>query len=119
MGNISKKTRKKLIKVIEANCHRVTHFGEQDAMFVPYDSSPLSAIWKYLCIRNDDVITGRFLVDRSKNIFLLGRDTVVSMLQNNCLFREHILRSTNKLSIDLKSATSFMLFITHGGKGND
>ena len=66
MGNISKKTRKKLIKVIEANCHRVTHFGEQDAMFVPYDSSPLSAIWKYLCIRNDDVITGRFLVDRSE-----------------------------------------------------
>ena len=45
--------------------------------------------------------------------------TVISMLQNNCLFREHILRSTNKLSIDLKSATSFMLFITHGGKGND
>ena len=35
MGNISKKIRKKLIKVIEANCHRVTHFGEQDAMFVP------------------------------------------------------------------------------------
>lgn len=44
MGNISKKNRKKLVKVINANCHRVTHFGEQDAMFVPYDSSPLSAI---------------------------------------------------------------------------
>lgn len=29
------------------------------------------------------------------------------------------LRSTNKLSIDLKSAISFMLFITHGGKEND
>ena len=42
------------------------HFGEQDAMFVPYDSSPLSAIWKYLCIRNDGVITGRFLIDRSE-----------------------------------------------------
>jgi len=40
MGNISKKIRKKLIKVIEANCHRVTHFGEQDAMFVPYAAAP-------------------------------------------------------------------------------
>ena len=29
MGNISKKNRKKLVKVINANCHRVTHFGEQ------------------------------------------------------------------------------------------
>lgn len=66
MGNISKKIRKKLIKVIEANCHRVTHFGGQDAMFVPYGSSPLSVIWKYLCIRNDGVIIGHFLVDRSE-----------------------------------------------------
>lgn len=40
MGNISKKNRKKLAKVINANCHRVTIFGEQNAMFVPYDSSP-------------------------------------------------------------------------------
>lgn len=53
MGNISKKTRKKLVKVIEVNCHRVTHFGEKDATFVPYDSSPLSAIWKYLCMSDD------------------------------------------------------------------
>ena len=44
MRNISKKTRKKLIEVIEANCHSVTNFGEQDATLVPYDSSPLSAI---------------------------------------------------------------------------
>lgn len=66
MGNISKKTRKKLVKVLNANCHRVTHFGEPSVTFVPYDSSPLSAIWKYLCIRNDGVITGRFLVDRSE-----------------------------------------------------
>ena len=58
MGNISKKNRKKLVKVINANCHRVTHFGEQNATFVPYDSSPLSAIWKYLCIRDDGVFTG-------------------------------------------------------------
>lgn len=66
MGNISKKTRKKLVKVINANCHRVTHFGEQNATFVPYDSSPLSAIWKYLRISDDGVFTGRFLVDRSE-----------------------------------------------------
>lgn len=66
MGNISKKNRKKLVKVIEANCHRVTRFGEQNTTFVPYNSSPLSAIWKYLCIRDDGVFTGRFLVDRSE-----------------------------------------------------
>lgn len=69
MGNISKKNRKKLVKVINANCHRVTHFGEQNATFVPYDSSPLSAIWKYLCIRDDGVFTGRFLVDRSEKTY--------------------------------------------------
>ena len=40
MGNISKKIRKKLVKVINANCHRVTHFGEHNATFVPYDSKP-------------------------------------------------------------------------------
>lgn len=66
MENISKKTRKKLVKIIEVNCRRVTHFGEKDATFVPYDSSPLSAIWKYLCIRNDGAFTGRFLVERSE-----------------------------------------------------
>lgn len=66
MKNISKKTRKKIIKVIEANCHSVTNFGEQDATLVPYDNSPLSAIWKYLCIRNDGAFTGRFLVDQSE-----------------------------------------------------
>ena len=66
MRNISKKTRKKLIKVIEANCHSVTNFGEQDVTLVPYDSRPLSAIWKYLCIRNDGAFTGRFLVDQSE-----------------------------------------------------
>lgn len=66
MENISKKTRKKLVKVLNANCHRVTHFGEQNATFVPYDSSPLSAIWKYLFIRDDGAFTGYFLVDRSE-----------------------------------------------------
>lgn len=66
MGNISKKIRKKLVKVINANCHRVTPFGEHNVTFVPYDSSPLSAIWKYLCIRDDGVFTGHFLVDRSE-----------------------------------------------------
>jgi len=54
MGNISKKNRKKLAKVINANCHRVTIFGEQNA------------IWKYLCIRDDGVFTGHFLIDRSE-----------------------------------------------------
>ena len=29
MGNISRKSKKKLTKVINANCHRVTRFGEQ------------------------------------------------------------------------------------------
>ena len=66
MRNISKKTRKKLVKVVEVNCRRVTHFEDQNATFVPYDSSPLSAIWKYLCIRNDGAFIGRFLVERSE-----------------------------------------------------
>ena len=66
MGNISKKTRKKLIKVIEANCHYNSRFGSQDAMFVPYNSSPLSAIWKYICVRYDGVFAGRLLTDRSE-----------------------------------------------------
>lgn len=66
MGNISKKTRKKLIKVIKANCHCNPRFGSQDAMFVPYNSSPLSAIWKYICVRYDGVFTGRLLTDRSE-----------------------------------------------------
>ena len=69
MGNISKKNRKKLAKVINANCHRVTIFGEQNAMFVPYDSSPLSAIWKYLCIRDDGVFTGHFLIDSKRKTY--------------------------------------------------
>lgn len=100
MGNISKKNRKKLVKVINANCHRVTHFGEHNATFVPYDSSPLSAIWKYLCIRDDGALQGVSWLIEVKNIFLLARDTVTSMLQNNCSPQEHILKSTNKLSID-------------------
>lgn len=100
MRNISKKTRKKLVKVVKVNCHRVTHFGEQDATFVPYDSSPLSAIWKYLCIRYDGAFIGRFLVDPSENIFLSASATVISMLQNNYLLLERISKSANKLSID-------------------
>lgn len=99
MGNISKKNRKKLVKVLNANCHRVTHFGEQNATFVPYDSSPLSAIWKYLCIRDDGVFTGRFLVDRSEKHIPFSERYCCIMLQNNYLLQEHISKSTNKLSI--------------------
>ena len=117
MGNISKKNRKKLVKVINANCHRVTHFGEQDLFLT---TAVRCLLFGNISVSGTTVLSqaASWLIE-AKNIFLLARDTVTSMLQNNCLFREHILKSTNKLSIDLKSATSFMLFITHGGKQND
>ena len=100
MRNISKKIRKKLVKVINANCHRVTHFGEHNATFVPYDSSQLSAIWKYLCIRDDGVLQVVSWLIEAKNIFLSESATVASMLQNNYLLQERISKSANKLSID-------------------
>lgn len=60
-------------------------------MFVPYGSSPLSAIWKYLCIRNDGVITGRFLVDRSeKHIPFSERYCYINAPEQLFIPRAHI-----------------------------
>lgn len=62
MGNISKKNRKKLVKVLNANCHCTKTFNDSIVTFYPYQSSPLSAVWKYLVRRPDGVFIGRFLI---------------------------------------------------------
>ena len=62
MRNISKKNRKKLVKVLNANCHRTKTFNDSIMTFYPYQSSPLSAVWKYLVRRPDGVFIGRFLI---------------------------------------------------------
>ena len=62
MGNISKKNRKKLVKVLNANCHCTKTFNDSIVTFYPYQSSPLSAVWKYLVGRLDGVFIGCFLI---------------------------------------------------------
>ena len=44
MPNLSKKTRKRILRTINANCHF------SDGVWVPFESSKLSTIWKFIGI---------------------------------------------------------------------
>lgn len=44
MRNMSKKTRKKVMQIIKANCH----FDGKGYWWKPYKSSRMSAIWEYI-----------------------------------------------------------------------
>ena len=44
MKNMSKKTRKRILRTINANCHF------SDGVWVPFESSKLSTIWKFIGI---------------------------------------------------------------------
>lgn len=44
MRNMSKKTRKKVMQIIKANCH----FDSKGYWWGPYKSSRMSAIWEYI-----------------------------------------------------------------------
>lgn len=64
MRNFSKKTKKKLLKVLNSHCHCTKTCNDSIMTFYPYTSSPLSSIWKYLTKRPDGVLVGRFLVQK-------------------------------------------------------
>lgn len=43
MENMSKKTRKKVMRIIKANCH-----SNDGYWWIPFESSRMSAIWKHI-----------------------------------------------------------------------
>ena len=83
MPNLSKKTRKRILRIINANCHF------SDGVWVPFESSKLSTIWKFIGItqklRNtrygpiygvlfDD--TDYYISDDKKNVIVQTENTI-------------------------------------------
>lgn len=67
MGNISKKTRKKINKILLSNHFKKKSGVTQDTLvYTPNPESPLSAIWHHIEIRYDGTIFGYLLDDKVK-----------------------------------------------------
>jgi hypothetical protein len=67
MGNISKKTRKKINKILLSNHFKKKLGVTQDILvYTPNPESPLSAIWHHIEIRYDGAIFGYLLDDKVK-----------------------------------------------------
>lgn len=67
MGNISKKTRKKINKILLSNHFKKKLGVTQDTLvYTPNPESPLSAIWHHIEIRYDGTIFGYLLDDKVK-----------------------------------------------------
>lgn len=67
MRNMSKKTRKKVIHIIKANCH-----SKDERVWIPFDSSRMSAIWTSVCIgkfKNRYIIFGMLKDSRPFHFF--------------------------------------------------
>ena len=67
MRNISKKTRKKINKILLSNHFKKKLGVTQDTLvYTPNPESPLSAIWHHIEIRYDGTIFGYLLDDKVK-----------------------------------------------------
>lgn len=63
--NISKKTKKKIYKIILSNHFKKrVHTSEKGFCHYPSNNSPLSAIWHHIEVRPDGTIWGYLLDDR-------------------------------------------------------
>ena len=69
MRNISKKTRKKINKILLSNHFKKKLGVTQDTLvYTPNPESPLSAIWHHIEVRYDGTIFGYLLDDKVKKM---------------------------------------------------
>lgn len=71
MRNISKKTRKKINKILLSNLFKKKLGLTQDTLvYTPNPESPLSAIWHHIEVRYDGTIFGYLLDDKVKYVVI-------------------------------------------------
>lgn len=71
MRNISKKTRKKINKILLSDHFKKKLGVTQDTLvYTPNPESPLSAIWHHIEVRHDGTIFGYLLDDKVKYVVI-------------------------------------------------
>lgn len=108
MRNISKKTRKKINKILLSNHFKKKLGVTQDTLvYTPNPESPLSAIWHHIDVRHDGTIFGYLLDDKVKYVVIgsVNRRKARQIIRSPEQFfhpRCHFARQSKQIAFRLK-----------------